>query len=396
VTRIHRVVGCVALVVALAGCWPQPGQGPDRTAYNPHETTLTPATVGGMRRLWSVEPGRIVGSPVMSPAGVHVAAFDDMGGLDLLTYGANGAARWSRRVTPDAVPYVHASSGAWVVGDRVGAGYYVYDDGFGNWADAPSFDVATGAPLGPLGDGPVVAVRGDRVVSTFRRSISPTGQEAGARLRDLNTGEATTVALTDGGGFTLGAGRLYNANLAWVSAWDPAPSGGPQELWVTSLPGATTEPVLNADGSVLYVVANVVEAHRGRLFALDAATGATLWSSDLGSPGTMPALADGVLYVQTALGWLIALPAGGCGAVECPSLWEAAGGHGAAATTQPAVAGDVVYTGWGDGSIVAHDRAGTRLWSGSAGSEAVAAGPVVSVGQVYVTTADGGLTAFGL
>src|SRR5512132_1958713 len=111
VTRIHRVVGCVALVVALAGCWPQPGQGPDRAAYNPHETTLTPASVGGMRRLWSVEPGRIVGSPVMSPAGIHVAAFDDTGGLDLLTYGANGAARWSRRVTPDAVPYVHASSG---------------------------------------------------------------------------------------------------------------------------------------------------------------------------------------------------------------------------------------------------------------------------------------------
>ncbi len=396
--RIVRALGCVALVVVSAGCWPYQGQGPDRAAFNPFESGLSPATVGGLHRLWSVEPGRIVGSPVVSQAGIHVVAFDAAGTPDLVTYGADGAQRWSRRITPDAVPYVQGSSGAWVLGDRVGTGYYLYDNAsFGNSSDGPSFDISTGEPLASVGDGPIVAVRDNRVVSTFRRYVNATDQEAGALLRDIDSGQVTKVALSDSGSFTLGARRLYRANLGWVDAWELAPSGDPQARWTAALPGMTTQPVLDPDESVVYVVANDEPAHRGTLYALDAATGATLWSADLGAPGTTPALADGTLYVQNALGWLMAFGAGGCGDVECPSLWEAASASGGLAlTTQPAVAGDVVYAGWGDGSIVAHDRAGGRLWSGSAGSAAVTAGPVVSVGRVYVTTADRAITAFGL
>lgn len=77
--------------------------------------------------------------------------------------------------------------------------------------------------------------------------------------------------------------------------------------------------------------------------------------------------------------------------------WQVASVAGfAPLTAQPAVAGDVVYTAWDNGTIVAHGLSGDRLWSGSAGSEPATVGPVVSGRRVYVVTADGGLTAFGL
>jgi outer membrane protein assembly factor BamB len=314
-----------------------------------------------------------------------------------VTYGLDGRLRWSQRITPEAVQWTHATSGAWVVGDRVGAGYYVYENGFGNWADAPSFDVATGEPKGPLGDGPIVAVRDRRVVSTFRRDVGSGDHEAGVRVRDLDTGQVTLVAHGDEGGFTLGEQRLYRAFRSWVGAYDPAPSGEPTVLWERGFSNTVTEPVLNADESVVYVVASSEWSHSGDLIALDAATGATLWSNHYASTVSMPALTGDTLYIQTGSGWLNAYLPTGC-ATACPMYWQSASGSATAQPPpQPAVAGDVIYTGWGDGSVSANERSGgDQLWSGSAGEEPVIAGPVVSGGRVYVATADGALTAFGL
>ena len=64
-------VGAVAL--ALAGCWPAPGQGPDRQSNNPFESTITVDSVASLDEAWTVDTGDIqAGAPIVSPNGVHV------------------------------------------------------------------------------------------------------------------------------------------------------------------------------------------------------------------------------------------------------------------------------------------------------------------------------------
>src|SRR4029450_11399277 len=45
------MLGVVA--VALAGCWPAPGGGPDRQGFNPFETAISPANVAQLEPAWS-------------------------------------------------------------------------------------------------------------------------------------------------------------------------------------------------------------------------------------------------------------------------------------------------------------------------------------------------------
>jgi outer membrane protein assembly factor BamB len=111
-----------------------------------------------------------------------------------------------------------------------------------------------------------------------------------------------------------------------------------------------------------------------------------------------PALAGGTLFVPTSSG-LVALAAGGCGAPTCPLLWSAPAGGPLG--VQPAVAGDVVFTGAGSGAVRAFATGGcgaptcSPLWSADAGA-AVTAPPVVSNGRLLVGTADGRVVAYGL
>jgi hypothetical protein len=361
---------------------------------------LTPDTVGGLHRLWSASPGNISGDPVVSRGGVHVAAFDSPnsdGHLHMVTYGGDGQLRWTQPVAPDT-PFRPQASGAWVVGDRVGVGYTAVLASVTNesWSGAPSFDVVTGEPAGSLGDGPIVAARDERTVSTFFRVVDQT-DEVGTELNDLGTGLTTRINQSDLGSFTLGRQRLYRTLNGFVTAYTVAAADEPHELWTAPLNNSTSSaPVLSPDESTVYVVSSDMAGTTGTLYAIDAATGAIRWTGYLGVGGTTPAVADDTVYVQTTSGWVIAYNSAGCGATECPIWWERGLAPSIGATTQPAVAGDVVYTAWPDGSIAAMGRRGELLWRGSAGSQAITGGPVVSGGKLYVTDAGGTLTAFGL
>ena len=58
---------------ALAGCWPAPGQGPDRRAENPFETKITAASAAGLTEVWesATLPGG-AGPPVVEPGSLYV------------------------------------------------------------------------------------------------------------------------------------------------------------------------------------------------------------------------------------------------------------------------------------------------------------------------------------
>ncbi len=84
--------------------------------------------------------------------------------------------------------------------------------------------------------------------------------------------------------------------------------------WATPLAGTTVTPaVLSDDGTLIYTGTDA-----GTLYALDAATGAVAWTSDIGAPVVAPpATAYGRLFVPAADGRLVVLPAAGCGAPSC-------------------------------------------------------------------------------
>jgi outer membrane protein assembly factor BamB len=167
--------------------------------------------------------------------------------------------------------------------------------------------------------------------------------------------------------------------------------------WETPVDGQATRPVLEGAGHKLYVATS-----GGTVYRLDGIDGSIEWSGSLGAPAAAaPALADGVLYVPTTAGDLVAFASGGCGGTSpCTPLWSASAGS--PVTRPPAVGGGVVFTGSADGTLHGFAAAGCGsatcppLWTATTDGSAVTGGPIVTGGRVYAGTTDGQLFAFGL
>jgi outer membrane protein assembly factor BamB len=431
------LLGIVASL-ALAGCWLVPGQNADRTAYNPFESTISPANVGGLAEAWSYQPmaGFAAGSPVVSPAGVHAV----FGRCLLATVDrATGAQRWvastfqSPEICAQQGNLIVYASPPFVDGDTITTGTFWWLHGapspqFG-WYST-DFDATTGqADQRPSG---VIAGRRDADVlavapylATFNGiPFGPYGPFAFAGFGPVGgTERSIAIASTTTGGIgenpplpTLGRDLLFHGSLGVLATTpgDPAvgmsvrgysrtesrPGCGPSTrlvdcpVWSTPVNGdVTTSPVLAPDQSTVYV-----GTATGDVYALNAADGAVRWTAALGSAvRDEPALAEGVLYVPLADGRLVALEADGCGAATCDPLWT--GPTGSSIDLQPAVAGGVVFTGSADGTVHAFDAAGCgaatcpALWSEATGSRITGA-PAVSGGTLYIGTADGRLIAY--
>lgn len=425
--RSISVAATAVAALTLTACWPVPGQNASRTAHNPLESRLTPATVGGLDELWTSEPVEaglddpvvVAGGGVVASTGAGIHRFD----------GSTGALDWSW-YPEDGVPGITGVSDPFTVDDRVLVGY-----GFGNlggnwsaaWLDATTGVVASGAS--PV-EGLVHGVRGTKIATSYHAHGSGTPIAVSYQVSDTASGSTSggMLDLADFGDtgpqLTLGTAHVYSAGPAYLAPAEPggswrraeavrafavegvpsgcAPPNGPPlacPTWSTEVGGAPTRVVLGPGEEVAYVGTS-----QGQLVALDTATGAILWTADVGAAvAHPPALADGTLYVPTADGDVVAVDADGCGAATCQPLWSAP--LGAAVATQPAVGGTgadaVVYAATTAGTVHALAAAGcgqatcATLWDGSTGSAATG-GPIVSGGRVYVATQDGRLHAYGL
>jgi outer membrane protein assembly factor BamB len=117
----------------------------------------------------------------------------------------------------------------------------------------------------------------------------------------------------------------------------------------------------------------------GNLYALNASTGALLWSDPIADHfGSSPAVANGVVYICGNYYDIYAVNAS-TGAI----LWSRQ--IGSQLTSSPAVANGVVYVGGGYGGIVyALDaNTGAQLWSFATGLS-VYSSPAVANGVVYI------------
>jgi hypothetical protein len=412
--RLRALAPATFAALALTACWPVPGGNADRTAHNPFESALTPATVTDLEPVWELAAH---GNPVVSGGRVFVTDGLTVRRLNLAT----GATVWSADL-PHPWPEISWASDPFVGDDGVLVGYGAPNLGGSLWAGA-ALDPDTGAvdDTQPFA-GIVESLRGQRLVATRASFGSGTPAVFDFSVIDLRTGQEMGggyVAVSQGGGervdFTLGTAAAYESGVGpipphadgnWtqgdaVRAY-PLRSGvtcGPDDIplacanWTTEVGGLPTAPVLGPAESTVHVGTDA-----GDLVALDAATGDLLWSTPLGAAVSgPPALAGGVLYAGTAGGALVAVDA-----ASGNVLWSAA--LGSAATGQPAVAGSggdaIVFVGTSNG-VAALPAAGCggavcpAVWSADVAGGA-AGGPVVSGGHVLVTTGAGRLVAYAL
>jgi outer membrane protein assembly factor BamB len=175
-------------------------------------------------------------------------------------------------------------------------------------------------------------------------------------------------------------GVLYSPDGASLDAFN-AQTGTP--LWSYAMETWYSPPAV-ADG-VVYI-----GSYSGDLVALSASTGTLLWTYTTGDKiASSPAVANGTVYVGSMDDSLYAINAttGVLRWKYTTPTWI---------TGSPAVANDVVYFGGQDRSVYALDaRTGAFLWSYETGNE-IGSGPAVADGMVYIISFDYNVYAFSL
>ena len=289
-----RGVATAVATVALAGCWPAPGQGPDGQGYNPFETRLTIDNVTTLTPEWEVPVG---GFDLVAADGVLVG----IGGGGLNSYDiATGAPMWSKRLGHQYAffrPAVLQGGAAYAPHTLVGT-------------DTSVYDLQTGQDIAGTGfSGGVVAFRGDDILledarfdPSFTHGIwsflvlDGAGSQWGG-VTHIQPPFSNEVVNT-----TLGIDRVYSSGYGLMST---APGDGTSGVgvrafgpelpatcgpvdnpvyacpqWVTPIDGVVTTPVvIGPGGATLYVATDA-----GTVYALDATTGAVRWSAALGAP----------------------------------------------------------------------------------------------------------------
>ena len=157
-------------------------------------------------------------------------------------------------------------------------------------------------------------------------------------------------------------------------AWTASGSADLSKL----LPGAHYLRVEFASGNAHYT--------RSTEFFFEPANGLTAWRAYLAASSKVtPAVADGVVYVGANDGYLRAF-----NAQTGKELWSA--DTGAEILAEPFVDGGQVYSANGQGVVSAYTKAGTKVWSFTAG-DAVYSSPVMADGKVIFGCNDGWLYA---
>jgi PQQ-like domain len=412
-----RGPGAIASQVQLASVgsaeWSQLGYGPDRTGYQPDETTIGPGNVGSLTaaRTYATgaSPPLIVDGILYTDSGARLQAFDATGMTDCSTAPVRCTPLWTA-----ATAYFDGmaiGNGEVFVTDAEGVQAF---DAAGSidcsgtptvcsplWATSthantgPGFTPGSGSPAvanGVLyvpgyGDG-IALASGGAYVSAF--DAAGTTDCTGTPKVCVPMWTTTGLPTSDGnvGSPSISDGELYIANgtlFAFDAAGSTDCSGTPTvcaPLWTASLTssGPTYAAPSVANGTVF------VSSWYGGLYAFDAAgstncstsagvtTCTPLWrATGLGSIGGRPAVANGVVYVESP-GGLSAFDAAGStncsGAVTaktCAPLWGSGADGGGDPGSSPAVANGVVYVSSTGGGTYGYDAAGTANCSTTKG-----------------------------
>jgi outer membrane protein assembly factor BamB len=391
--NLGAAAGALVLMLGLSGCWPVVSQGPDRSAYNATENGITPDTVNRLTVAWSrTTAGNVPAEIVASPSRVVVTTSTALQVLNL----SDGLLAW-------------LNSGTWLTPGIEGGEVTASQSSITAGQSSTRFDETAGAVLGTTTAGRMESRRGSRTLYESTSLTPPSDITHFFSVVDAGDPNGNFGGAYDSGHLasfqrlTLGTVRVYSAGQGLtnvgsqlirangVRAFYPTQGTNPCApfvcpIWSVAIDGqGATDPVLAPDESTVFTATDA-----GTVYAVNAATGAILWTAAAGAPvDQLPALANGVLYVAPRNGQVLAFAAGGCGAATCAPLFQL--DTGGAVTTQPAVAGGLVFTGTQAGQVQAFPAAGcgaahcAPVWSASVGGP-VSAGPIVAYGNVLVGT----------
>jgi len=357
VERITQLQAQVAFTVWSTTDWGQFHFGPDRTGFNPYETVLSPNTVGNLAVKWQAVKGGGSSSPVLANGVLYVGGFDDTGATLYAFNSDTGAVLWK---------YAMGNwnwSGTPAVANGV---VYVGTDAL------YALNASTGALLWKYnGGGGTAAVANDVVYYGNQQGLYALNAETGVLLwKHTGSGPLDTPAVANG--------MVYFGSIdGYVCALNASTGAF---VWCYHITGEVySSPV---------IVNGVVYFDPG-LYALDANTGALLWTAtDCGCVDT-PAVANGVAYAGNIERWF------GVGAYNAATgtlLWKYE--TESAVLASPAVANGVVYAvDWGN-MYALNASTGALLWKYMVGGPY--SSPAVDNGMVYVADGNGNFYAFGL
>jgi outer membrane protein assembly factor BamB len=166
--------------------------------------------------------------------------------------------------------------------------------------------------------------------------------------------------------FGSGDGKVYALNATTGAT-----------VWTVTI-GDSVESSPAVDNGLVYFGSN-----DGRFYALNATTGATVWTVNIGSAVlSSPAVANGVVYFGSGNGKVYAL-----NATTGATVWTVTTGNNV--FSSPAVANGVVYVGSYDDKVYAlNATTGATVWTVTTGGS-VHSSPAVANGVVYVGSDDG-------
>lgn len=310
----------------------------------------------------------------------------------------SGAMLWARDLMPPGQRPTHASGGGLAVaGDRL---YVTSAYGF-----LAALDAATGTEIwrhrfdAPVTGAPAVA--GDRVFvsatdSTLWALDTATGRVdwsiAGTRSGTVMArGPAPAIAgelviMPTAAGELMGVRRTNGAIV-----WDTAVVGRRPGAAYAEISSITGDPVV--DGGRVYA-AN----HSGRVKALDARTGARIWSAREGAYGPVWPVGGSVFLIsdENRLMRLDAADGSTIWAVDLPLYTTDSPRRRGAIIPQrgPVLAGGRLWIASGDGLLRAFDPVTGREVYRRELPAGAAAAPIVAGGTLYVLGRDGALHAF--
>jgi uncharacterized protein YjbI with pentapeptide repeats/outer membrane protein assembly factor BamB len=185
----------------------------------------------------------------------------------------------------------------------------------------------------------------------------------------------------------VAAGVVYlRCNTGYLDALD-ATSGA--NLWSYAIPGNPEIGSTAVSGGTVYVTTDSASAHG--LIAISTSTHTQEWSFKAAAAVNAPAIADNVVYAVTQDGILYALNATTGARLWSKQLHDGTGAHD---THGVSIADGVADTLSANGAAYAFNAStGMQLWSYRAGNT-LQATPVIANGIVYIGTRSGGMEAF--
>lgn len=371
--------------------WPQYGFNARHTLFDPFEQILTRSNVVDVSLQWEFMTGNGTGiAPLSGPAlmdGVLYVASQAQTTFTALD-AATGVTRWIYTGSSTfSDPAVH---GGYVYTASLDGDLYAFPTNC-----VESCTPAWAVPVGKLGtNSPPTYADGSLFLGGYDGRAYAFDATTGAQLWSAQVNPPVNDPLNFAP--AVSRGRVFVSGDRGIYAFPERCSMECEPLWVAKTKFA---PVAAPTAAGRFIL---VADYQGTIYAIDAATGVLQWEGTVTAIPHAIAVANGVAYVASGSGELVAFAVVGCDETVCNPLWTSA--PSGLTLFTPTIANGVVYVGaldfiYTQGDVLAYPTQCSDgceplavLELGGANETPIA----VAGGRIYGTTVNGNIDALGL